>query len=410
MQQGGNSRYKWYILVLTMLTAAVITGVCRLCMPVLFKEISLDLDLTVLALGTVWGLDPLAGVFVSLPGGLLADRFGMKRTLTVICLLGGVFCALRGLSTGFGSLAATMFLFGIVAAMTQSIIPKITAVWFSGKNLGLANALLNITVSFGYMTGTMLSATVLSPWLGGWRHVLFFLGLPVMILGILWLVTGREPRANESVETAFHNAPVKQSISSVIRIKQIWILGLIQLAWWGTSTALEGYLPLYLRNIGWTGISADSTITALSAASMAGMLPMVMLANRLQSPKRILLLSLTAWTLLLILLPFVQGSLFFAVLIIGGFLMGGGPALCIMLLFSIKGVTSVHSGTALGLVGTLSMIGPFAAPPLGSSLADINQSLPILFWAGLSLISLPLFFFFREAKREEAKASPAISS
>lgn len=48
-------------------------------MPVLFKEISDDLGLSVAQIGTIWGLDPLAGVFIGLPGGLLADRFVLNE-------------------------------------------------------------------------------------------------------------------------------------------------------------------------------------------------------------------------------------------------------------------------------------------------------------------------------------------
>ena len=75
MIQKRNPNYKWYILFLTMMTYAIIAGLERLCMPVLFKQIGDDLGLGVVAIGAVWGMDPLAGVFMGLPSGLLADRF-----------------------------------------------------------------------------------------------------------------------------------------------------------------------------------------------------------------------------------------------------------------------------------------------------------------------------------------------
>jgi MFS family permease len=110
-------------------------------MPELFKEISFDLELSLVSIGTIWGLDPLAGVFFSFPAGLLADHFGVKRSLTVACILAGLLFSLRGLSGNFTSLAITRFLFGIMATITFTIAPKTTAVWFSGRHLGLANAL-----------------------------------------------------------------------------------------------------------------------------------------------------------------------------------------------------------------------------------------------------------------------------
>jgi ACS family glucarate transporter-like MFS transporter len=182
-----------------MLTYAIIAGAERMTMPVLFKEISSDIGLNVVSIGTIWGLDPLAGVFIGLPGGLLADRFGIKRTLTVVCLLAGIFSAFRGFSTSFVTLAGTTFLFGIMAAMTPSIAPKTTAVWFSRQQLGLANALLQVGWTVGAIGATMTSATILSPLLGGWKNVLFLFGVPAVVLGILWLVTGKEPPKNENL-------------------------------------------------------------------------------------------------------------------------------------------------------------------------------------------------------------------
>jgi MFS family permease len=84
-----------------MCTFGTIAGLERMGLPVLFKEISSNLNLSLVSIGTIWGMDPLAGIFVSLPGGLLADRFGVKRTLTLVCILAAVFCALRGFSTNF---------------------------------------------------------------------------------------------------------------------------------------------------------------------------------------------------------------------------------------------------------------------------------------------------------------------
>jgi MFS family permease len=106
-------------------------------MPVLFPEIATELGLSMVAIGTIWGMDPLAGVFLGLPGGLLADRFGVKRMLTVVCIMAGMLGALRGFSVDFLSMAAFMFLFGLMAAVTPSIVPKVTAVWFTGRRLVL---------------------------------------------------------------------------------------------------------------------------------------------------------------------------------------------------------------------------------------------------------------------------------
>jgi MFS family permease len=102
-----------------------------MCLPPLFPEIVADLNMTMTQMGTIWGMDPLAGVFVGLISGLLIDRFGIKWTLAVACLLAGITGAARGLSTGFASMTATMLVFGLLVAMMPTLIPKVAAVWFA---------------------------------------------------------------------------------------------------------------------------------------------------------------------------------------------------------------------------------------------------------------------------------------
>ncbi len=381
-----------------MMTYSFIAGMARMCMPVLFKEISVDLGLSMVAIGAVWGMDPLAGVFIGLPGGLLADRFGVKRTLMVVCFMSGVFGAMRGLSVNFVSMAATMFLFGLMAATMPSVVPKTTAVWFRGRQLGLANVLLNVAWSVGTMVATMFSATVFSPLLGGWRNVLFLYGAPCMILGLLWFITGREPDRVELPDAAASEVPFQQALSRVVRMKQVWIIGLLMLTTFGSSMGLYGYLPLYLREIGWTPASADGAITILTGISCIGIIPMVLLSDRLWSRKGMLVLSIIIMTITLGLLPVMKGTRVWVLLMVNGFMRGGAFALFIVMIFEMEGVGSAYSGTALGLANTLGMLGAFFSPPLGNSLSVFNPILPLVFWAFLSALGLPLFFSVKERK------------
>lgn len=376
-----------------MLAAAFIPGASRLCMPVLFQEIAGKLHLSLVSIGTVWGMDPLAGIFIGLPAGLLADRFGIKRTLTVICILAGIFGALRGFSVNFLSLAATMFLFGLLSASTPGVVAKATALWFSGQRLALANALINVAWSLGAMSATMFSATTLSPWLGSWRGVMFFWSVPCAALGLVWLFTGHEPAKNEVPEVAAVTIPFREALSHVAHIKDVWIIGLLTLAHFGATMGFMGYLPLYLRNSGWTTTAADSSITVLNGVGTLGIIPMVLLSDKIRSRKVILAISIISLTAILALLPYVNSTGVWLLIIIGGFLRSGGPSMINVMIFETKGVGGTYGGTAMGLSGAIGMVGASLSPPLGNSFAGISSGLPLLFWASLSILALvPLFF------------------
>ncbi len=391
-----RSNYKWYILVLAMLTYGLLAGSARMCLPVLFKEISTDLNLSPVSLGTIWGMDPLAGIFVGLPSGLLVDRFGIKRTLTVVCLLGALFCALRGFSSNFATLAVTTFFFGAMTAMTPTIVPKAAAVWFERRQFGLTNALLNIASSLGGMAVTMTAATVLSPALGGWRNVLFLLAGPPIVIGLLWLFTGREPARSETQYASASGVPLRESLSQVIRNREVWVIGLILFVVMGGFIGFAGYFPLYLRNIGWSTVAADGAFTAYNGAFMAGVIPMTLLANRLRNYTGVFFVSLAITVVLFGLVPFVNGAALWVLVIVGNFLRAGIFTVSTVMVFDIPGIGKTYGGTAMGLTSSIGMAGACLAPPLGNSFADFSPGAPFFFWAGLSVIGLPLFLFLRK--------------
>jgi predicted MFS family arabinose efflux permease len=385
-----------------MVSYGMIAGAERMCMPVLFKEISTDLNLNVVSLGTIWGLDPLAGIFVGLPGGLLVDRFGMKRTMTAICVLAGIFCALRGLAVNFASMATATFLFGMTAAVLPGIVPKTTTVWFTKEQFGLTNALIFIAQSIFSMAATQTSATILSPWLGGWRNVLFLLSFPGLIAGALWYFSGKEPgkRVGEINETI--QVPFRQALSRIFHIREIWIISLITLFLWGALSGFLGYLPLYLRNIGWKPIEADSVMTVVNGAYMIGNIPMVLLASRFTGYKMMLFIGILVTIISMGLMPVANSTSIWPLIIISNFLRSGASVATNVLIFEMRGVGPTYGGTAMGLVNSIGMIGAFLAPPIGNSFASISPSTPFLFWAGLVALSLPFFIFLRRPKGTRA--------
>ena len=394
----GNSRYRWYILLLAMMTYGSIAGAARLCMPVLFPEISIELGLSMVAIGTIWGMDPLAGVFLGLPGGLIADRFGVKRTLTVICILAGVFGALRGFSTNFLSLAAFMFLFGLMAAITPSIAPKVNAVWFIGRRLGLANGMLYVAWSVGAVLATLSSATLLSQWLGGWRNVLFFFGAPPVLLGLLWWFTGREPQEQDTAYAPVAGEPLRTALASVTRMKEVWVMGVVLLTYWGANMGFGGYLPLYLRNIGWEPALADSAMTVFSGIGVFGVIPLVLFSDKIGSRKTVMIFATLVLALSIGLIPLVGKTGTWILLISGGLIRTGVTSLASTFIFELKGVGGTYGGTAIGLTNTLGMLGAFAAAPVGNSLTAFNSDMPLFFWALLAAVALPLLLILKETR------------
>ena len=395
---------RWYVLTLAAITLGLTVGMQQVCMTVLFKEISADLGLNLVEMGMIWGLPALAGFFTVFVGGLLNDRYGAKRVISIACIFVGLAGALRGLAWDFTSLALITFILGLSLWVMPSSVFKITATWFSGRKLVIANGAVSAGMGFGFTVGSLITSTILSPLLGGWGNVLFLYGGISVMIGFLWMLTVREKDLLGSASSG--GVPLRQSISRVLPVKSVWLVGLTLLGFAGCTQGMIGYLPTYLRNIGWTVAGADGALATFTAISTLGAVPLALLADRVGLKKVVLFPVLLVTIVGMALVPMVSGAALFVLMIILGVARDGFMAVCLTMSIEAKGVGAVYAGTAMGLAHTIFNIGALVAPPLGNSLADpANPAspLPFFLWAAFGLLALVPFYFIEETgwKRKE---------
>jgi len=391
-------RYKWYILTLGALTHTITVAIPFMAMPVLFDEISKELGLNLVQVGWVWGITALAGILTGLVGGTLGDRFGTKRVLAVSCILGGMTCALRGLSSDYVTLIVTSFLFGLVPASIPVNVHKVCGIWFSGRRLGFANGIVSVGMALGFMLGSALSASILSPWLGGWRQVLYLYGANSLIMGILWSFTQASPVSTGAQTRHESKVSLKKGIPYVARIRNIWFVGLAML---GINACIEGtlgYLPLYLRRIGWPETNADAALATFHGISLIAAIPIALLSDRLGSRRKMLMAATLMTAAGIGLLAFSSGSLVWLGVCVAGVVRDGFMAILMTMIIEVKAIGAKYAGTAIGFVMIFSRTGNLISPPLGNSLAEYNPAIPFMFWAVLALMGLLGFHFFKEER------------
>jgi cyanate permease len=393
--QNSGANYKWYVLILAALSFTFSFAMQQICMSVLFDEIARDLGLNVVEVGLIWGAPALAGLFIVLVGGLLADRYGAKRVMGVACILAGLTGAMRGITGDFTSLVIVTFFFGFSTWIIPSSVLKTTATWFLGRRLIIANGVVSTGMGLGYTVGAMISATIMSPLLGGWQNVMFLYGGISVIIGLLWLFAVREPEQLGSAVSG-GGVSLRQAVSHVFPIKAIWLIGLTLLGYIGCMQGVIGYLPLYLRESGWTVASADGTLAAFNGVSTLGAIPLALLADRLGLRKVILLPVLIITVVGVTLLPLVGGAMVCVLMIVMGVARDGFMAICLTMSTETKGIGVLYAGTAVGLAQTILNFGSFAAPPLGNSLEQVNANFPFFLWAAFGLLALVSFCFVRE--------------
>lgn len=394
------------MLALMVSTNALVTSMTISALPVLFKEISEDLGLSLVQVGSVWGMVNLAGIFVSLPAGTLADRFGAKRTIIVFCFLTALTGALRGLSESFGILVITVLFNGAMRAVVPIAVAKNIGLWFRSRHLGLAMGLVMMGMGLGLMLGPLVSASLLSPWLGGWQNVMFFLGGISGIVALFWLLLAREAPA--TIEAEGSSVSILQAFRELLGSRPIWIIGITLLFRVGCLMGVTGYVPLYLRDyLNWKPGLADGTLSAFYAASAAVVVPLTFLSDRIGSRRKIMIPALVCGFLGTALMPIADGALVWVLMIAHGMFLDTYMSLTTTLLLESKGVKPEYFGTAVGMIFAIGLVGGVSGPPLGALFTEFSGDAPFYFWAGLAFIALMIFLFMKMIRPTATTSLPS---
>lgn len=401
-----ESPYRWWILLLGTLTNVLVVAAPSMCMSVLFDEISRDLNLNLVQVGLIWGITALPGIVTVLLGGMISDRFGPRRVILVGCLWVGITGALRGLSVNFATLAATMMLVGVFTGFMTMNSLKACGIWFPRRQLGLASGVLSMGMALGFLIGSLFSATILSPWLGNWRNVLYFYGAISVLMTIPWYFSRSAP-GKQGAHIITSPISFRQTIGDVARIRNVWLYGLAIFGIGGCIQGALGYLPLYLRGMGWQPVSADGALSAFHMVSMLFCIPIALWSDRLGTRKKVLVGAALMVAAGVGLLSVVQGPGVWIAVSMAGLVRDGFMAVFMTAILETEGVGAKFAGTATGIVMVFSGVGNLLAPPLGNSLAAIAPGLPFVFWSALTGLGLVGLLLTQEKRSPVALAVEA---
>ena len=358
---------------------------------VLFEEIAADINLSLVQVGFVWGISSVTGLFFGLLGGLLGDRLGPRRLVIGSCLMIGVLGASRGLAIDFYTFIGVSFLMGLFLPSVGVSLHKIASEWFTSAQLGLANGVISTGFAAGYLTGAAAAATLLSPWLGGWRNVFFFLGGLAVLLGFGWFLA--YPRIN-------HETPVQQSLLShlprLLSNRNVWLISLGKLGFWGCIRGFTGYLPLFLRGEGWDPNRADQALALFFTLSLIGAIPIPALSDRLGRRKPFLLVANLLIGLSVWLMASGATAWVFLAVAASGIWYDAIMGISITAVADTKGVGPELAATAIGMLFAVQEVGGILSPPIGNRLALINPAYAFFFWGTLALLGMIFFALYRQ--------------
>jgi sugar phosphate permease len=250
-------------------------------MSVAMPYIATDYHLSPSSTGVVLGVFYAGYAIFQVPGGLLADLYGVRIIATIAIVWRAIFVALTGVAANLTQLLAVRMLFGLGDGLFPATAIKTIAIWFPKSERTRANALMFAVMPLGTALAPLAMIPIVSLW--GWRTAFYFLLIPGAVTALLfWIFVTNKPSESSRV-TADEVLEIEESSVAATRKKltradlldalkrpDILKYFLVVLAY---DTAYWGYwswLPSYLVKA--RGFSMTEMGVAASLPSFCGIL------------------------------------------------------------------------------------------------------------------------------------------
>ncbi len=351
---------------------------------ILGKPISTEFGLSEVQLSWIIAVAVLNGSMWRLPTGMITDRIGGRKVMTILLLASAVPAYLVSKADSYAMLLVLAFFVGFAGNSFSAGIAWNSA-WQPRERQGFAlgvfgagNVGASVTKFVGppLIAGTTVGAMYLGIFPGGWRFipVLYAVLLVLMALATWFLAPHKDRAPGQSMPLSHQLAPLKQL--------RVWRFSLYYVAFFGAYVALSAWLPTYYMDNFDVSLQKAAILTAtyIFPASLlrplGGWMSDKLGARRVMYFSLVLMLAATALLMMpnghLVIdhadgthsehLPYAIGLVPFALVVfVLGCAMGVGKAAVYK---HIPDYFPDNVGPVGGLVGMLGGLGGFFLPPL----------------------------------------------
>lgn len=353
---------------------------------VITNELIRAFDVNMVALGGISAFFYYAYVPIQIPVGMLMDRFGPHRILTVtalICTLGTfLFATAQNVEIAYFA----RFLMGFGAAFAFIGALKLASIWFPPSKLGLLAGMTQALGMLGAAVGEAPMAYAVHEL--GWRHTMHSIGFLFLFMSIaIGLIVRDGPKRKNGTDKPRYQAEVSllQSVIIVLRNKQTWINGLyVGMLYAPTAAFGEFWGVAFLHNVYHIDTETAASAVGLIFIGWAVGGPIAgWISDKIQRRKPVMYGSALLGILLLgsvILLPLPVPLVFVALFLYGMTNTGVAISYAVAGEINRKGV----AGTSIAFANMTSVIvGAIFQPIIGWFLQ--------LEWNGIKLNGIPEF-------------------
>ncbi|AUX10157.1 major facilitator superfamily MFS_1 [Halalkaliarchaeum desulfuricum] len=322
-----------------------------------------------------------------IPGGMLADRLGIRRAATLGMAISGVGFLLRSRTGSFEILLGSMLLVGVGLGLVMPNLPKLVSVWFPSDETGLATGIYNTGLMGGLSTGM-----VIAPFLPAWQSGNVLLGGIVLAFAVVFFVIVRDTPPGKELPST----PLVEGLQRAVKSKNAWVAGFAVFAGLAGMVAIQGELPVALFEIHGIDTATGGQIASMiTYGGILGSLTIPAIATKLDRRKGTLVSVAVGFGVIMFPVWLTGNTtILFVGTTVAGYLAGGALPIIMEVPTWLPRVESdpvepQHVGGASGLMTAMMNLGGFIGLPFIIG--------PIIGWQGytIGLLAAMIIFSFQ---------------
>ncbi len=230
----------------------------RMVITIALPFIGEDLNLNATAQGLLLSIFFAGYALFQIPGGMLSDKFGFRRVVSIAVIWWSIFTTLTGFIFSYPLLLLVRFVFGLGEASLPGGSYKAIATYFPSKQRGTATGIQSTVNTLGPAIAAIVAAAIIG--LYGWRVVFIVMGIPGLAIGIyIWLKFKDNPKDHPKIteeelaeldedekENFSGNKKSDVSFKELLKKPILWQMAFIwfffDITFWGFTSWLPSYL------------------------------------------------------------------------------------------------------------------------------------------------------------------------
>ena len=341
-----------------------------------------------------------------IPGGMLATRIGMKRTIVLGLAVQGLAGVMSGLSRSYPELAVFRVVSGIGGSVFVAVAMAAVVIWFREHDVTLA---LGITGGAAFSAG---AAVALYVWIFvqravGWHTSLVLAGVFELLVVLITIAAFATPEGMEPFTgRQFEGSALRASVAS----RDLWIYGVALLGGYGAYFTTSQLFAGYATQDRHLSASSGGLLSALILlAGIPGSLLGGYWADRSKNLRAFIVGPLLIVAMLLTLIPIVPNVALWGLGIGIGFFLIFGFAAWLAVPARVCVIDHAYLGTATGLMLTLAAVGGFFIPILfGHLVPHTSYTAGRIFLATISFLFALVGLFGQNPAARTAPQRPSL--